>query len=73
MDSKLSFFMDSQEWRQILNELEFLLREVYGDDLKKSHSQMMMQVPNVLAFLVSMIQFSANPSDLEVAKIIQGG
>lgn len=72
MDSKLSFFMDSQEWRQMLNELEFLLREVYGDDFKKSHSQMMMQVPNVLAFLVSMVQFSANSSDLEVAKVIRG-
>lgn len=73
MDSKLSFFMDPHEWRQMLNELEFLLREVYGEDFKKSHSQMLTQVPNILAFLVSMVQFNVNPSDLEITKIMQGG
>lgn len=72
MNSKLSFFMNPEEWRQTLSEMEFLLRQVYGDDFKKSHEQMCMQVPNMLAFIVSMVQFSANPTDLGVVKEIQG-
>lgn len=73
MESKLSFFMDPQEWRQVLNELDFLVCQCYGDDLRKSHTQMMTQIPHLLAFLLSMIQFDIGPTELEAVKLIREG
>lgn len=68
MDSKITFFIDPQEWHQLLNELLFLLQKVYGENLDKSMGQLKMQVPNIIALVLSMSQFQDVPTNVSILR-----
>lgn len=69
MESQISFFLDSKEWLQLTNELEFLLCKVYGEDLKRRFPEIRMQIPHVLAFMLEMMRFSCNSGEPKVVKL----
>ena len=63
MRGEIVFYMQLDESRRLLNELDFLLRRTYGD-IKKSRQQIEAQVPGVLDFLVQQAQFIPTAIDL---------
>jgi len=71
MNSAIALSLDPQEWQQLLNELSFLLKQVYGvgpdKDYEVNYDQIRMQVPNIIDLILSMIRFH---TDSEVAKIM---
>lgn len=74
MEAQIVFYMDLQEWQQMLHELDFLLRKCYGEDLGGRDQEIRMQVPNVRAYLLSMIQYDlkSRELELEVVKLLRG-
>ena len=64
MRGELVFYVSQDEGRRMANELDFLLRRVYGEDILKSRQQIVSQVPNMLAFLLNLAQFMPGAVDL---------
>jgi len=64
MRGEMVFYMSLDEGRQLVNELDFFFRRVYGEDLVQSHRQITSQVPAVLGLLLQLAQFMPNAVDL---------
>ena len=64
MRGEMVFYVSQDEGRRMINELDFLLRRVYGEDVSKSRQQIVSQVPNMLAFLLNLAQFMPGAVDL---------
>lgn len=63
MRGEIVFYIPQEESHRLLNELDFLLRNAYGD-IKKSRQQIAAQVPGVLDLLVHLAQFMPTAIDL---------
>lgn len=63
MRGEIVFYMQLEESRRLLNELDFLLRRTYGD-IEKSRQQIAAQVPGTLDFLTQLAQFMPTAIDL---------
>jgi len=64
MRGEMVFYVSQDEGRRMIDELDFLLRRVYGEDILKSQQQIVSQVPNMLAFLLNLAQFMPGAIDL---------
>lgn len=64
MRGEMVFYMSQEEGRRMIDELDFLFRRVYGEDISKSRQQLASQVPNILAFLLNLAQFMPGAIDL---------
>lgn len=63
MRGEMVFYVSQDEGRRMLDELDFLLRRVYGADISKSLQQIASQVPNILALLLNLAQFMPGAID----------
>lgn len=63
MRGEIVFYMQLEESRRLLNELDFLLRRTYGN-IEKSRQQIAAQVPGTLDFLTQLAQFMPTAIDL---------
>ena len=59
MIEQLAVFFTPTEWKKLLLELDFLLRETYGEDLVSKDRRIKVQIPNILNFITSMNAFSS--------------
>lgn len=64
MRGEMVFYVQQDEGRQMADELDFLFKKVYGEDLKSSHQRMTTQVPNMVAFLLNLARFMPGAIDL---------
>ncbi len=64
MHGEMVFYVSQEEGRRMIDELDFLFKRVYGEDISKSRQQMASQVPNMLAFLINLSQFMPGAVDL---------
>lgn len=64
MRGEMVFYVQQDEGRQMIDELDFLFKKVYGEDLKRSHQKMTTQVPNMVAFLLNLARFMPGAIDL---------
>ena len=64
MRGEMVFYVQQDEGRRMMDELDFLFKRVYGEDLKSSHQKMTSQVPNTVAFLLNLAQFMPGAIDL---------
>lgn len=64
MRGEMVFYVPQDEGRRMIDELDFLLKRVYGGDISKSRQQIASQVPNMLAFLLNLAQFMPGAIDL---------
>lgn len=64
MRGEMVFYVPQDEGRRMIDELDFLLRRVYGEDISKSRQQIASQVPNMFAFLLNLAQFMPGAIDL---------
>jgi len=64
MRGEMVFYVPQDEGRRMIDELDFLFRRVYGEDISKSRQQIASQVPNMLAFLLNLAQFMPGAVDL---------
>lgn len=64
MRGEMVFYVSQEEGRRMIDELDFLLRRVYGEDISKNRQQVASQVPNMLAFLINLAQFMPGAIDL---------
>ena len=64
MRGEMVFYVSQDEGRRMIDELDFLFRKVYGEDILKSRQQLASQAPNMLAFLLNLAQFMPGAIDL---------
>lgn len=64
MRGEMVFYVSQEEGRRMIDELDFLFKRVYGEDILKSRQQIASQVPNMLAFLLNLAQFMPGAIDL---------
>ena len=64
MRGEMVFYVSQEEGRRIIDELDFLFKRVYGEDISKNRQQIASQVPNTLAFLLNLAQFMPGAIDL---------
>lgn len=64
MRGEMVFYVSQDEGRRMIDELDFLFRKVYGEDISKGRQQIASQVPNMLAFLLNLAQFMPGAIDL---------
>lgn len=64
MHGEMVFYVPQEEGRRMIDELDFLFKRVYGEDISKSRQQIASQVPNMLAFLLNLAQFMPGAVDL---------
>lgn len=64
MRGEMVFYVQQDEGRRMIDELDFLFKRVYGEDLKRNHQQMTSQVPNMVALLLNLAQFMPGAIDL---------
>jgi len=64
MRGEMVFYVSQEEGRRMIDELDFLFKRVYGEDISKSNQQIASQVPNMLAFLLNLAQFMPGAIDL---------
>jgi len=69
MKAEIGLSLDFDEWLHTVNELEFLMKKAYGEDLKKQFPEIRMQVPHVLVLMKQMMQFSTEPEEPSVVKL----
>ena len=70
MRGEMVFYVSQEEGRRMIDELDFLLRRVYGEDISKNRPQIASQVPNMLAFLINLAQFM--PGAIDLAQYLPG-
>lgn len=64
MHGEMVFYVPQDEGRRMIDELDFLFRRVYGEDIPKSRQQLASEVPHMLAFLLNLAQFMPGAIDL---------
>jgi len=67
MRGEIVFYLQLEESRRLLNQLDFLLRRTYGD-ISKGRMQMVSQVPGVVDFLLQLAQFM--PTTIDIASYL---
>lgn len=64
MRGEMVFYVPQEEGRRMIDELDFLIRKVYGENVAQNRQQIASQIPNMLAFLLNLVQFMPGAIDL---------